>query len=246
MKISEKFYSIQGEGPLTGTPCLFIRFGQCPNHCKWCDTVEVWQKWTEESPESVLEWALKVTEKNERQHASVVLTGGDPMLHQEDLVNFILNYSKHRQNVVFQIETHGVTKLKPAFARLYATLGRPVIHWNISPKLANNGEPKKKRLNVETLASYIQSSATRDYCLKFVIDPRNVERDMFELEEVVADISEHLPFPIEPPTIWLMPMADSREDLAKHSETIAKEALESGYNFSTRLHLTIWDKKTGV
>ena len=38
MRIVELFYSLQGEGLLTGVPSLFIRTAGCNLDCRWCDT----------------------------------------------------------------------------------------------------------------------------------------------------------------------------------------------------------------
>ena len=39
MNIVEIFYSLQGEGRLTGVPSVFVRVAGCPLRCTWCDTV---------------------------------------------------------------------------------------------------------------------------------------------------------------------------------------------------------------
>lgn len=38
LDINEIFYSIQGEGPWQGYPCVFIRLAGCNLRCTWCDS----------------------------------------------------------------------------------------------------------------------------------------------------------------------------------------------------------------
>ena len=42
LKVSEIFDSIQGEGPSTGTPSIFLRLSTCNLKCSWCDTKYTW------------------------------------------------------------------------------------------------------------------------------------------------------------------------------------------------------------
>lgn len=38
LRITEIFYSVQGESTKVGLPCVFIRLTGCPLRCTWCDT----------------------------------------------------------------------------------------------------------------------------------------------------------------------------------------------------------------
>jgi len=52
--LAEKFGSFQGEGPLTGQRCVFVRFSRCDLRCSWCDTKYTWD-WTQYDPKEVSE-----------------------------------------------------------------------------------------------------------------------------------------------------------------------------------------------
>lgn len=38
LKLSEIFFSVQGEGSRSGLPCVFVRMQGCGLRCRWCDT----------------------------------------------------------------------------------------------------------------------------------------------------------------------------------------------------------------
>lgn len=73
--ITEIFHSLQGEGPLIGTPSVFIRLGGCIEPlCPWCDTAYAWHDFSEMD-------ILEVIREVERYTCrDVVITGGEPLL----------------------------------------------------------------------------------------------------------------------------------------------------------------------
>src|SRR5690606_9472705 len=80
MLISEIFYSIQGEGLLTGVPSVFVRTSGCNLRCNWCDTP--YASWKPEGTQmSVDEIVAAIKQHTAARH--VVLTGGEPMLAKE-------------------------------------------------------------------------------------------------------------------------------------------------------------------
>lgn len=77
MRITEIFYSIQGESSFSGLPCVFIRTTGCNLRCTWCDT--------EYSFYGGVEMTLdEIMAKVESYGCKLVeLTGGEPMLQRE-------------------------------------------------------------------------------------------------------------------------------------------------------------------
>ena len=79
MKISELFYSIQGEGKPSGVPSVFIRASGCNLRCSWCDTP--YASWEPEGNEQAVGQIMQQGEQLGARH--VVVTGGEPMIVEE-------------------------------------------------------------------------------------------------------------------------------------------------------------------
>lgn len=77
MRITEIFYSIQGESAFSGLPCVFIRTTGCNLRCVWCDTEYSFYGGEEMSLDQIL---AKVGSYDCKL---VELTGGEPMLQKE-------------------------------------------------------------------------------------------------------------------------------------------------------------------
>src|SRR4051794_24150241 len=79
MRIAEIFYSVQGEGMLTGVPSVFIRTGVCNLRCTWCDTP--YASWNPDGRERSLDDVIGESLAYGARHA--VVTGGEPMIEPE-------------------------------------------------------------------------------------------------------------------------------------------------------------------
>src|SRR5687767_10866992 len=76
MKVSELFYSIQGEGKLAGLPSVFVRASGCNLRCTWCDTP--YASWNPEGDDVPVSEIVRRVSEHRAKH--VVLTGGEPMI----------------------------------------------------------------------------------------------------------------------------------------------------------------------
>jgi organic radical activating enzyme len=76
----ESFYTIQGEGFHQGRAAYFIRLGGCDVGCFWCDVKESWD--ASKHPQVAI--TTLVEEASKYPGRLVVITGGEPLLHQLD------------------------------------------------------------------------------------------------------------------------------------------------------------------
>ncbi len=77
LPIVETFHSIQGEGSWMGANAFFIRLAGCDVGCPWCDTKISWN--VKRHPEIAI--ADLVIEAVNAKPAIVVITGGEPLMH---------------------------------------------------------------------------------------------------------------------------------------------------------------------
>tara|TARA_B100000902_G_C27260525_1_gene890433 strand:- start:664 stop:1392 length:729 start_codon:yes stop_codon:yes gene_type:complete len=237
--ISEVFYSIQGEGKTVGIPSVFVRLGGCNlmcggmgtqfdgelhNDAEWrCDTVEVWMKAQSKEVKEVLPEDCVEAIKN---GAHIILTGGEPMMQQTQLEEFI-KYVKFDLNVdaFFEVETNG-TILPSEY------LLKNINLFNCSPKLTNSGNDKSITYKPEVIKELNKQEAI----FKFVVSS---EKDWKEIQD------DYL-FLLDKKKVYLMPAGENQDLLNKNKEEVVNLAISNHLNFTTRLHIDIWNKKTGV
>jgi len=226
MKVSEIFYSLQGEGFLAGVPSVFVRLAGCPLRCRWCDTKYAWDESTgrdysiEEIAEAVGQWESRF----------VVITGGEPMVNAE-LAELARGLKKNGRHIT--IETAGI-----AYA---ADLQCDLM--SISPKLSNSepveaeaaGRHNEGRLDIEVLRKLL---GEYEYQLKFVVDS---EDDLQEVEQTIEALGN-----VDLEKVMLMPQAASREELSVRSPMVADMCKRSGFAFCQRLQVLLWDNERGM
>jgi len=104
MKVSELFYSIQGEGRQTGLPTIFIRTTGCNLRCTYCDTTYAYEDGmvmtTEEILQAIAEYPCR----------TCCVTGGEPLLQPE--IDGLIGALVHNRYRV-EIETNGSRPIKP-------------------------------------------------------------------------------------------------------------------------------------
>lgn len=82
LPVMEDFYTIQGEGFNTGKAAYFIRVGGCDVGCHWCDVKESWDA----SVHPLVKVEDVIKKVIEAKAESVVITGGEPLQYNLDLI----------------------------------------------------------------------------------------------------------------------------------------------------------------
>lgn len=103
LPVMEHFYTIQGEGFHQGKAAYFIRLGGCDVGCVWCDVKDSWN--AEKHPQ--YEVGTLVTEVKKTPAKLVIITGGEPLMHNLDALTKELQAAGLQTN----IETSGAHPL---------------------------------------------------------------------------------------------------------------------------------------
>lgn len=231
MWVSELFYSVQGEGKLTGVPSVFIRLAGCNLRCTWCDTK--YASWSPEGEHSTPEEIVSQVQAHPAAH--VVVTGGEPMIAPEinRLTELLHLAGKH-----ITIETAGTVRPGEVVCDL-ASLSPKLSHSTPLPGEISEGwidRHEKLRLQPEVLREWITG---RDFQLKFVVRER---ADVDEMETLLTGLG----VPIPPANVLLMPEGVTTSALDARADFVLKLCLERGYRFCNRLHIALFGNTKGT
>ncbi len=239
--VAETFYSMQGEGKFIGTPAIFLRTQGCLLNCEWCDTYNVWKNGKLMTYDELIRlWKNSGWLNSTYNPIHIILTGGEPLARDKELNEFLrffhTNYWKNEflRLPFIEVETAGTV--------MPGELDCCVNQYNISPKLSNSGMSKDRRVRPDVINHFSKLSWDRDksntISFKFVVNGRE------DIEEAINTYIE--PFTINTKNVYLMAEAATKKQLQERELSIIELAKEYGLKYSTRLHLHVWDKATGV
>ena len=186
----------------------------------------------------------------------MVFTGGEPMLKntQPGMISVLEEFAKRKMNNTHvTVETNGTRAITPELEefienRFYATdeyggmipdsLGTPEWYWSVSPKLwSTAGEKHSKAICPEIVGKYAEVSNHGQ--LKFVVN--GSEESWREVEDNTKLFREAgCNFPV-----WIMGVGGTFEGLVQTEATIADEAIQRGYNYTSRVHVHIYGNAIG-
>jgi 7-carboxy-7-deazaguanine synthase len=227
MLISEIFYSIQGEGELTGIPSVFIRTSGCNLRCRWCDTP--YASWNPEGTN--MDCGQIIQEVKKYPNAKhVVLTGGEPMIQKE--AHHLCRELKHAGYHI-TIETAGTVDPDGILCDLAS----------ISPKL-NNSTPDPEQFGEAWVARHENTRANPqvfdqwiknyNYQIKYVVSSLE---DCEVLNAMYRLIYQHS---IPKSKIMLMPEGITPEEIKGRQEWLIAFCKEFGYRYCNRLHIDLF------
>ncbi len=226
LKINEIFYSIQGEGVLTGAPTIFIRTTGCNLRCRWCDTEYAFYEGEEMEIEEILERIKGLS--SETGCRRVCLTGGEPLIQgdAQNLSRRILEAGYH-----LTLETNGSIPLSP-FIRGIQNMQRKNLLISMDIKCPSSGEEGKMRFdNIPLLTPMDQ--------LKFVVLDR---KDLSYAFDVIRGYKIACPVIIQPV------FSDDRpaQEIAGLAEAFLHTLPPGDIRFMLQIHKFIWGNRKGT
>jgi 7-carboxy-7-deazaguanine synthase len=154
----------------------------------------------------------------------VVLTGGEPLLQQRELVGLASALNANGKRI--EVETSGTIQPSSALASL-------IDQWNVSPKLANSNNSLDRREVPEALGFF--ADHPKAYFKFVIVEPS----DIAEVEELIGRYN----VPTE--RVLLMPEGRTAAVLLSRSGWLTAACQERGYRFTPRLHVLLWGDERG-
>ena len=182
-KISEIFFSIQGEGIYAGTGHIFIRFFGCNIKCRYCDTNK--NKFKKYSTDELIKKVRELVEKYNAKYVS--LTGGEPLL-QADFIYEFLNKIKTDKLKIY-LETNGL--LKADFLKLKKHVDIIAMDFKIPSATGLNSCWKEHQ-------EFLKACKTKKVFVKAIINLKTKTTEIKKAAKIIAGINKNIILVLQP------------------------------------------------
>ncbi len=170
----------------------------------------------------------------------LVITGGEPLIPKwQKLLVEMFQILEQEQAGLFNVtfETNGTYNLVPELQQ-YLKETQIDFTFSVSPKLSLSGESVVYTLQPMAVKTY--QDCGHFLYLKYVV------RDRDDLHDVELFNARYKQGGVEPDEIYLMPEGGVVEGLKNTEQLVAEICMETGYKFSPRLHMNLWQNAWGT
>jgi len=164
----------------------------------------------------------EVTKYNNKH---LVITGGEPLLQQEDIAKLLKEIKPYGYFV--EVETN--CTIKPSNEIL-----QYVDQWNVSPKTSNSGNVLQSYEVAECYNFFVQQN---NAYFKFVIES---DDDMNEVEYFIEKYN------LPRKKVLLMPQASDKNELKLREDMVFELSKDHELGYSSRMHIAMWDNQRGT
>lgn len=210
-----------------------ILLAGCNLTCDACDSRYTWdgsEQSIQVTPDAIMSNLSEMREKY--PFRLVVITGGEPLIHQHDEAFRSLIVSLLSAGISVEIETNGTILPLPWMEIVID--GRCHISFVVSPKvtgqLATNDEDRRIKPHV------IRWFNRHDQVMFKIVARTAADVDTIGNWADANGVARH--------KIWIMAEGNCWSDHITRSRTIVDRALRQGMNLSTRIHLLLWPTAT--
>ncbi|MDD5069404.1 MAG: 7-carboxy-7-deazaguanine synthase QueE [Candidatus Omnitrophica bacterium] len=179
-KISEIFYSVQGEGVYQGEYQVFIRFFECNLDCSFCDTKI--GEYQEMSITDVLEEIRTYS-----NYHSISITGGEPLLQIEFLKE--LCDCLRSENETIYLETNGT--LAEALSEVIDAIDIVAMDFKL-PSSAHTGDLWDRH------RQFLKVALEKEVFVKAVIGKSTLVEDIQKSINLIKEFDIKIPFILQP------------------------------------------------
>lgn len=178
--------------------------------------------------------------QNNGNDVHLVITGGEPLLGWQRAYAELLSHPKMADLKNITFETNGTQELHADFKLYLIKWAQEVpdreVTFSVSAKLSASGELWEDAIRPEIVASYQEYGHTY---LKFVVETQD------HVNEAVKAVDAFRAGGFKG-SVYLMPVGGTLNPYDANTQLVAQECITRGFNFSPRLHISLFGNSWGT